>query len=73
MHKKIFFRAGWAKYDEARPGSLRLVPQASRQEALRRDYDGMQEMFFAARPPFEQVISTLQALEDGINSSLLSN
>jgi hypothetical protein len=70
MHKKVFFRSGWAKYDEARPGSFRLVPPPSRQDALRRDYDSMQEMFFGERPSFEHIIATLQLLEDRINSSL---
>ena len=68
MHKKIFFRAAWAKYDEAKPGSLRLIPSAAKQKALRRDYDSMQLMFFGDRPTFEYVMSTLQALEDRINS-----
>jgi hypothetical protein len=67
IHKKIFFRAAWAKYDEARPGSLRLVPSANKQEALRRDYDSMKEMFFDERPAFDLIISTLQSLEDRIN------
>jgi hypothetical protein len=25
-HKSVFFAAAWAKYDEAVPGTLRLVP-----------------------------------------------
>ena len=25
-HKKVYFAAGWAKYEEAKPGSLKLIP-----------------------------------------------
>ena len=69
-HKKVFFRAGWAKYDEARPGSLRLVPLESKQDGLRRDYASMSEMFFDERPSFEQIIGALQTLEERINSQV---
>jgi len=58
-HKKVFFRAGWAKYDEARSGSLRLVPPAARIEAIRRDYASMSEMFFGDQPAFDAIIGTL--------------
>ena len=51
-HKKIFFRARWSKYDEARPGSLRLLPRTEKYEALRRDYQGMRPMLFGKIPPF---------------------
>jgi len=62
-HKKAFFRAGWAKYDEARPGSLRLSPQAANLPALRRDYDRMQGMFFGDRPTFDSIMEALHELK----------
>ena len=71
-HKKVFFRSGWAKYDEARPGSLRLVPPQSKQISLRRNYNSMEQMFFGERPSFEHIIATLQELEDRINSAPFS-
>ena len=68
IHKKVFFRAGWAKYDEARPGTLRLVPPAAKQDALRRDYVSMSEMFFGEQPSFDEIMNALQIVEDRINS-----
>ena len=35
-HQTAFFRTGWAKYEEAVPGTLRLVPSEGRREELER-------------------------------------
>ena len=40
-HKKTFYPAGWARYDLAHIGSLRVSPAESRVPALRRDYRDM--------------------------------
>jgi hypothetical protein len=70
-HKKCFFRCGWANYDNATPVGLRLLPQANRVPALKRDYELMNSMFFGDRPDFDSVISILGNLEAEINSSKL--
>ena len=67
-HKKKFFRAAWANYDEARPGSLHLVPHAELHAGLQHDYERMREMFFDEPPPFDQIIGTVKELEEQINS-----
>ena len=67
-HKCLFFRSAWAKYDEATPGTLRLVPQSELRAALEADYRGMNEMFFRDPPSFADVMAELEALEDEINS-----
>lgn len=66
-HKRIFFRSAWARYEEASPGSLHLIPPKERLSALRADYDKMEEMFFEQRPSFQQMLDVLQKLEEGIN------
>ncbi|WP_074738092.1 nucleotidyl transferase AbiEii/AbiGii toxin family protein [Ruegeria halocynthiae] len=43
-HKSVFFKTAWANYENAKPGSLRLLPNPELKAALRRDYAGMQEM-----------------------------
>jgi len=68
-HKKAFFRSGWAKYDEARPGSLRLIPSAAKLDVLRHDYDSMKLMIFGDIMPFDRIIETLQELENRINAT----
>jgi len=66
-HKRSFFRCGWARYDAAVPGTLRLVPPDHRIATLRSDYAAMASMFFGERPSFEQVLARLTKLEEDIN------
>jgi len=66
-HKDIFFADAAAKYDEAKPGSLRLVPPLSRQAELRDDYRKMREMIFGLPPSFEHLLEVLAETERQIN------
>ncbi len=67
VFKGVFFKAAWAKYAEARPGTLRLVPDKQIIDALTRDFGAMQPMFFREPPPFEQILARLSELENRIN------
>jgi hypothetical protein len=68
-HKTLFFRSAWAKYEEAKPGSFRLVPPSERLDHLRADYAQMQEvMIFGESPTFDAILESLTALESEINS-----
>lgn len=71
-HKQIFFRCAWARYSEACPGSLRLIPSSERLPALRADYGRMEEMFFEDIPPFQELLDTLQELEKRINDLVVN-
>lgn len=66
-HKKVFFRSAWAKYEEARPGTLRLVPATDLADGLRSDYASMGELFFGSPPSFDEILAVLQELEERIN------
>jgi len=66
-HKETFYPSGWAHYDLARPGSLRLVPREERLAALERDYRNMGVMIFGEPPPFGEITEVLAALEQEIN------
>lgn len=66
-HKSVFFKAAWARYEDAKPGSLRLVPSKDLEVALRRDYAGMREMIMGSVPSFDDVMSAIAALEAEIN------
>lgn len=68
-HKSVFFKAAWARYEDAKPGSLRLVPSAELESALRRDYAGMREMIMGDAPSFDVVMSAIAALEAEINAA----
>jgi len=67
LYKSRFFPSSWANYATAVPGSLRLVPPAARVEALRTDYESMQQMFLGERMPFEAVLAILQEAEATLN------
>lgn len=67
--KQRFYPRGWARYDLARPGSFRLVPEGVVLRAVEADYRAMTNMIFGELPTFGEIMATLQALENEINGS----
>jgi len=67
--KSRFFGSSWANYDQAKPGSFRLVPPAERLPALRRDYEAMRDMYLTEPMGFDEILATLADLERRINDS----
>jgi hypothetical protein len=65
--KGQFFGSSWANYDQAKPGTFRLVPPAGRLPALRRDYEAMRDMYLSEPIPFDDILTTLAELENRIN------
>ncbi|WP_238587434.1 nucleotidyl transferase AbiEii/AbiGii toxin family protein [Cupriavidus sp. IDO] len=67
-HKATFFRSSWSRYDIARPGTLKLIPNAVRIKDLHGDYRAMAPMMFDENPPsFEDVLARIEQLERTIN------
>jgi len=66
-HKTVFFQSGWARYAEAKRGSLRLVPPSERVPSLAVDYNSMREMFFGERLAFAEVLRVLGEWEAHFN------
>ncbi len=62
-----FYPRGWAKYAEAVPGTLQLVPPEYRFPALRTDYAAMQDMIYGDAPSFDEMMDEIQQLENEIN------
>lgn len=68
-HKATFFRSGWASYDTAQPGTLRLMPNVARVKDLRGDYRAMAPMMFDETPPsFDDILGKIAMLQETINS-----
>jgi hypothetical protein len=67
-HKKVFFREATARYDLAKPRTLRVSPPDDHVARIRSDYLDMREMFFREAPPFDRVIADLKELEERVNS-----
>ena len=66
--KKRFYPRGWAQYDRAKPGSLKLLPPDRVLKAMRSDYSAMGEMIFGRHPSFDEIIDGLATLEAEINA-----
>ncbi len=66
-HKTVFFREAAARYDLAKPGSLRICPPDNKIARIRADYREMREMFFNEPPTFESLMAGLRVLEDRVN------
>lgn len=67
--KSVYFKAAWAKYQEARPGTLRLTPGEHVAHQLAADYVDMLPMFFSEPPEFQQILDSLPRLEEQINET----
>jgi hypothetical protein len=65
--KQRFYASGWAKYEEAKPGTFKLLPPEFRYKELKQDYKAMQNMIFGKRIDFTEIISILGKLEKEIN------
>ncbi len=68
--KQKFYPRSWAKYEQATPGTLKLLPPEFRLDALRKDYQAMQNMIFDKKISFDEIISILKKLESEINNTL---
>ena len=65
--KMKFYPRSWAKYQEAVPGTLKLVPPDYRFAALAADYEAMKDMLYGDVPSFYTVMDALRNLERGIH------
>lgn len=69
-HKKVFYDASYAKYNDCLSGSLRLIPDPSDLAGLEADYRAMvaSGMFYTTPPTFDALLSALRSLETRINT-----
>ena len=63
----IAFRQAWRRFEEAVPGSVRLVPRAELRTVIERDYRAMEGMLLGDGPDFGWVMEQLQHAEAKIN------
>ena len=66
--KKKFYPRGWANYDLAKRGTIKLIPEQYRIDELKKDYNTMQDMLFGDKPSFDVIMDSLRKLEEKINS-----
>lgn len=63
-----FFPRAWARYDLAGPPTFCLLPPEPVERMLRADYSRMLEMIYGERPAFDEILESLENLEDEINA-----
>jgi hypothetical protein len=61
--KKRFYPSGWANYESAAPGTMKMIPDEKMLDTLRIDYEMMREMIFGEYPDFDTVIESLKKIE----------
>ena len=66
-HNLVAFRQAWKRFEEAVPGSVRLVPQLELRMAIERDYRAMRDMILGDAPTFEWIMDRLRRAEATIN------
>jgi len=66
--KNKLYHCAWAKYELAKPGTLRLLPNENNREILKKDYSAMQGMIFGDIPDWNTILEHLKKLENEINS-----
>jgi len=67
-HNIIAFRQAWKKFEEAKPGTFRIVPQPELRQAIEKDYRAMQGMILGESPPFGWVLDQLAEIEKEVNA-----
>jgi hypothetical protein len=68
IFKDRFYRSPSARYELAKPGTLKIVPSENKISSLQKDYEQMKEMLFGNVPTFDEIISSLKKLEVEINT-----
>ena len=66
--KSKFYPRSWARYEDAKPGGMKLLPPGHCIEVLEEDYVHMQGMIFGAKPGFKEMMDGIRVLEQEINS-----
>ena len=68
-HNLVAFRQAWKRFEEAAPGSVRLLPQAELRKVIEQDYRAMQGMILGETPDFEWITDQLRQAEAAINGT----
>ena len=66
--KSKFYPSNVARYNLAKPGTIKLIPPEDSMKLLERDYTGMQNMIFGSKPSFVTLMEKIKILEEEINN-----
>ena len=65
--KEKFYRCPWAKYENAKVGTMKLMPPQRNLQVLKDDYEHMQNMIFGDKIPFDMILEGFGELEKEMN------
>lgn len=68
VFKQKFYMSAWAKYEEAKIGTFKILPPEFRYKELKADYNSMRSMIYDKYLEFDEIIEILKKLESEINS-----
>ena len=63
-----FYPRAWARYPEAVPATIKLLPPLYRLDTLQEDYTSMQNMLYGEIPSFKTMMETVGELEEEIHT-----
>ena len=66
--KMKFYPRGWARYELAKPGTLKLIPPDHVLAEIKKDYEAMKLMIYGEAPPLNDILGVLGNLESEINA-----
>ena len=68
LFKEKFYPRAWARYLDAKPGSLKLMPPHHNLKILEEDFAHMQGMIFGTKHSFSELMEGINKLEYEINN-----
>ena len=66
--KEKFYRCPWAKYEDAKIGTMKLMPPERNLQVLKDDYEHMQNMIYGKKIPFDTILDGIESLEKEMNN-----
>ena len=67
LFKEKFYRCPWAQYENAKIGTMKLMPPERNLQVLKDDYEHMQNMIFGEKIPFDIILDGIEKLEKEMN------
>ena len=67
LFKEKFYRCPWARYEDAKIGTMKLMPPERSLQVLKDDYEHMQNMIFGEKIPFDTILDGIEKLEKEMN------
>lgn len=67
--KDKFYHCSWAKYEEAKKETIKLLPPEYNVKVFKEDYGKMQNMLYGEKPDFDAILEVIKELEKEINNA----